>query len=98
MPLFGRLQENDGGGEKRASSPRIIYIFLQGRMHRTRTIQIRFRQLDIRNILYTLDEGVVGSGMGIFMIGSHLPKFCRKTKKGPAKGVYCVHCTLSPRG
>jgi hypothetical protein len=37
-----------------------------------------------------LDEGVVGSGMGIFLMGGHWPKILPQTSEGAAKCVYCV--------
>jgi hypothetical protein len=44
-----------------------------------------------------IDEGgVVGSGMGLFLIGGHWPKILPQNLKGPAKCVYCVLCTLFP--
>jgi hypothetical protein len=43
-----------------------------------------------------IDEGVVGSGMGLFLLGR---RFCHKTQKGGQLNVcivyvYCVWCTL----
>ncbi len=41
-----------------------------------------------------IDEGVVGSSMGLFLIGGAAGRrFCHKTQKGPVKCVYCV-CVL----
>ncbi len=43
-----------------------------------------------------LDEGEVGSGMGLFLIVGHWPKILRKTQKELVKCVYCVGvlCTV----
>jgi hypothetical protein len=34
------------------------------------------------NDMYTLDEGVVGSGMGLFLIVGHWPKIRPQNSKG----------------
>ncbi len=51
--------------------------------------------------MYRLDEGVKGSGMGLFLIGGTGRRSCHKTRRMPAKCVYCVFvyyvwCTLFP--
>jgi hypothetical protein len=37
-----------------------------------------------------IDEGVVGSGMGLFLIVGHWPKILPQTQNGPGKCVYCA--------
>jgi hypothetical protein len=41
------------------------------------------------NDMYTLDERVVGSGMGLFLILGHWTKIWPQNSNGPAKCVYC---------
>ncbi len=49
------------------------------------------------HIQYRLDEGVEGSVVwGFSWLGGTCWSFCCKTRKEPAKCVYCVRCTLSP--
>jgi hypothetical protein len=51
-------------------------------------------------IVYSIymDEGVLGSGMGLFLIGGHWPKILLQNSKDAAKCVSCVWCTLFPPG
>jgi len=48
----------------------------------------------------TVDEGVVGSGMGLFLIGGHLLKILPQSSKGASQlsvctlYMYYVWCTL----
>ena len=48
------------------------------------------------NDMYALDEGVVGSGMGFSCLWATGGRFGRKTQKGPAKFVYCIHVLPPP--
>ncbi len=51
-------------------------------------------------IQYRLDEGVEGSGLGLFLIGGHLLKIAARLKRSQLNVctvyVYCVRCTLFP--
>jgi hypothetical protein len=56
-----------------------------------RGIQVRRTQLYV--YLQYIDEGVLGSGMRLFLIGGHWPKILPQNSKDVAKCVSCV-CVL----